>query len=113
MLRPSKADKGHRWWIAVTEFLVFVLAFFVAVACDVFFMSKTTDRRIVARGLTLLVSTPYRLARWIDHLGFSTVVCKTGFEPVLVYAAFQRGQQVDWCCIDLEDPFFIDGVRGR
>lgn len=45
--------------------------------------------------------------RWIDDLGFSLIVYKTGLVSVLVYAVFCREQVVDWSCIDLENLFFL------
>lgn len=55
-----------------------------------------------------------RLARSINNLGFSQIIHKTASDPIWVYVAFRRGQQVYWSCNDLEDPFFtIDCVQGR
>lgn len=70
-------------------------------------MSKTGDLGIFADGLGVLVSMADCLARWIYDLGFFTTICKTGFDPKLSFVAFCRGQEVDWTCIDLGDPYFL------
>lgn len=49
---------------------------------------------------------PDRLARWINVLDFFPIVCKTVFYSFLAYVTFCCGQQVDWSCVDLEDPIF-------
>lgn len=69
-------------------------------------MSKTADPRVVADGFGELVPMSFRLTSWISDLRFSSIIRNTGFDPVLAYVAFRRGQEVDWSFVDLEDQFF-------
>lgn len=56
---------------------------------------------------------PDRLIRWIDDPGFFRIVCETDFDPMLACAS-RRGQEVNWSCVDLGDPFFcIAGAQGN
>lgn len=48
-----------------------------------------------------------RLARLATDLAFFAIIYKTDFHLVLAYVALRRRQEVDWSCIDLEDPFFF------
>lgn len=51
-------------------------------------VSETADPDIVADGLGVLLSIPDHLESWIKDLELFTMVCKTSFDPVLVFVPF-------------------------
>lgn len=106
ILCRSEADKENVWGIVITEILVFTLVSFFAAACNSVFMSKTAEPRTFGDGLGASIPLPERLSRWIDDVVLFPIVHKTVFGPALAHIAFCHGQQVDWSCIDLKDPFF-------
>lgn len=59
--------------------LAFVLASFVAAACDKFFMSKKYYLRIVVDDLGMLVPMSHRLTRWIYDWGSFQIILQTGW----------------------------------
>lgn len=73
----TETDKAHVWQLAFVEFLLFSLFSSVAIACDGLFMSKTADLLIVGSGLGVSLPMLDRLVRWINDLGFFSLVCKT------------------------------------
>lgn len=79
----------------------------------------SSDQRLltgVLLSIVVGVGTDDRLACRIDDLVFLQIVCNTGFHPLLAYIAFCSVKEVEWPCVDLEDPFFrsfsIAGLRG-
>lgn len=107
MLSGSESNKAQVWRVAIRDLLVFALASFVAAARNSGFMSNKADPCIVADGLSLLMAMSDRLAPWTVDLGSCIIVCKTESEPLLSYAAFSSGREVDWLCIDFNDAFFL------
>lgn len=107
MLWGSEAEKAQVWRISITYLLVFVLVSFVSGVRYGVILSKTADLPMVSVGLGVLVPIIDRLAGWIINLNFFPIICKTLFGPVPAYAAFCREQEVNWSCVDLEDPFCL------
>lgn len=64
---------------------------------------------MAAHSLGLLVPKPDRLVvRWIDDLRFFQVVCRMDLDHSLACIAFLRGQVVQWSCVDLQDPLYLN-----
>lgn len=57
--------------------------------------------------------TPERPTDWIEDLSFFHTVCKTRFDAVQTFVTFCLGQQVDWSCVELRDPFFLHSWRTK
>lgn len=75
------------------------------------FITKTANLRIFDDVLGVLVQMPDCLAGWIDVMGFSPIICKCGFDPVLGDVASGRRRKVNWSCIDLKHPYFLNRWR--
>lgn len=60
---------------------VFAIFSFVATTANRVLMSRTTDPRIVADGLGVLIPMPDRLVCSIDDLGLFPINYKIGFGP--------------------------------
>lgn len=76
-------------------------------------MSRNVYPCISANGLWVLVLIPVSLARWIDNLYFLSIVDNTESDRVLTYVPLRCEQEVDWSCVDPEDPFFLYRWRTR
>lgn len=74
-------------------------------------MSVTSCPRILTDGLGKSVQVSDYLARWTDDRGFFSIFCEMWFDPGQACIAFRREQNVHWCYVRLEDPFFMAGVQ--
>lgn len=99
------------WRREISDSLVFALISFVEVVREGVLTSKTADMRIVAKDLGVLVPIPEHLAVWTSTLGFFTITSRKGIERVLTFVAFRRRKEVDWPLLDIEDLFFLYGLR--
>lgn len=89
---------------AIMEFFVFALVSFVGSTHYGFFMSKTTDLRIVADGWVVLIRLTDRLTRYIVYVSLFTIFSESRVHTVRSFVVFCRGQEVHCSWDDLEDP---------
>lgn len=88
------------------------LFLFLAANPDVFFMSETSDPRIVADDLGVGVPMLNRLARWENDLGLFFIALEMGYDFCWMCRS-RRRQEVDSSGGDLKEPFSFYQWRMR